>query len=200
MKKQMATPESTFNGFNNDTAENVLFRSSNDIVPDDAAYEPTEVLEPTILKRGILSSVDYDAAARLAYKESGLVVDFYVFKSLYLAEAAAMVAKKNPYDKLASAPALDEKNSLLTVDDIAAPRFEYQAPTESYPEIPNPPLVSPLARSLAEEMGLELTRIGAGSGKNGKIVAEDVRNFKSKMEQANGATSQEAVLFSTANA
>jgi pyruvate/2-oxoglutarate dehydrogenase complex dihydrolipoamide acyltransferase (E2) component len=49
-------------------------------------------------------------------------------------------------------------------------------------------------------MGLELTRISAGSGKNGKIVAEDVRSFKSKMEQANGVVSQEAPLFSAANA
>ena len=89
---------------------------------------------------------------------------------------------------------------MWSVDDNAAPRLAYQTSEESCPDLPNTPLVSPLARNLAEEMGLELTRISAGSGKNGKIVAEDVRSFKSKMEQANGAASQEAPLFRAANA
>ncbi len=41
-----------------------------------------------------LWSVDYDAAARLAYEAAGSVGDFGAFKTKYLEETSAMVAKK----------------------------------------------------------------------------------------------------------
>ncbi|KAL3798840.1 hypothetical protein HJC23_004628 [Cyclotella cryptica] len=196
MKRAVTTPTTTLNVLSHDTTEKLAFQPANEIVSDALANKPTAVSESAKVKRGSFSSVDYDAAARLAYKESGLDVNFYVFRSLYLAEAAAMVAKKNPYLKRSS----ELGNSLVSAEANAATRLAYQASEKSCPDFPNPPLVSPLARSLAEEMGLELTRIGAGSGKNGRILAEDVRNFKSKMEQAKAAISQEAQIFSAANA
>lgn len=46
-----------------------------------------------------LWSVDYDAAAMLAYKAAGSKGDFAAFKTQYLADTSAMVGKKNPYKK-----------------------------------------------------------------------------------------------------
>lgn len=46
-----------------------------------------------------LWSVDYDAAAMLAYKAAGSNGDFAAFKTQYLADTSAMVGKKNPYKK-----------------------------------------------------------------------------------------------------
>ncbi|KAL7490131.1 hypothetical protein ACHAW6_015849 [Cyclotella cf. meneghiniana] len=44
-----------------------------------------------------IASVDYDAAARLAYIASGQTGDFHAFKTKYLQETSDMVATKNPY-------------------------------------------------------------------------------------------------------
>jgi hypothetical protein len=44
-----------------------------------------------------LTSVDYDAAARLAYEEAGSVGDFDNFKFKYLEEMSAMVANKKRF-------------------------------------------------------------------------------------------------------
>ena len=46
------------------------------------------------------------------------------------------------------------------------------------------PAASPLARLFAEELGIDLTYLGKGSGKNGKILIDDVRNFQSRLEAA----------------
>ncbi|KAL3764773.1 hypothetical protein ACHAWO_009588 [Cyclotella atomus] len=46
-----------------------------------------------------LWSVDYDAAAMLAYKAAGSKGDFGAFKTKYLADTSAMVGEKNPYKK-----------------------------------------------------------------------------------------------------
>ncbi|KAL7551049.1 hypothetical protein ACHAWF_014250 [Thalassiosira exigua] len=43
---------------------------------------------------------------------------------------------------------------------------------------------SPLARLLAEEHGLDLTAVGRGSGKEGRILIDDVRKFVAQMEKA----------------
>jgi NAD(P)-dependent dehydrogenase (short-subunit alcohol dehydrogenase family) len=44
-----------------------------------------------------LTSVDYDAAARLAYEDAGSVGDFDMFKLKYLEDMSAMVAKKKRF-------------------------------------------------------------------------------------------------------
>jgi pyruvate/2-oxoglutarate dehydrogenase complex dihydrolipoamide acyltransferase (E2) component len=63
----------------------------------------------------------------------------------------------------------------------------------------NLPPASPLARLLAQELGLELTKIGKGSGKNGKILIEDVRMFHSKMEEAKAVITKKQPYFATVN-
>ena len=40
---------------------------------------------------------------------------------------------------------------------------------------------SPLARLLAEALGLNLTHLGKGSGRDGKILMDDVRGFHAKI-------------------
>lgn len=64
----------------------------------------------------------------------------------------------------------------------------------------NLPAASPLARLLAEELGLQLTNIGKGSGKNGKILIDDVRTFQARLEGAKKALNQRGAYFATATA
>lgn len=64
----------------------------------------------------------------------------------------------------------------------------------------NLPAASPLARLLAEELGLQLTNIGKGSGKNGKILIDDVRAFQARLEGAKKALNQRGAYFATATA
>jgi len=64
--------------------------------PKAAAPAPAPAASSTGIK---LWSVDYDAAAMLAYKAAGSSGDFASFKTKYLADTSAMVGKKNPYKK-----------------------------------------------------------------------------------------------------
>jgi hypothetical protein len=62
---------------------------------DDSAAAPPAATAAVSFSSGIkLWSVDYDAAARLAYEAAGSVGDFGAFKTKYLEETSAMVAKK----------------------------------------------------------------------------------------------------------
>ena len=64
---------------------------------DDAEEAPAATAEPTpapATSTVELWSVDYDAAARLAYEAAGSDGDFESFKGKYLEETSAMVAKK----------------------------------------------------------------------------------------------------------
>jgi pyruvate/2-oxoglutarate dehydrogenase complex dihydrolipoamide acyltransferase (E2) component len=139
------------------------------------------------------TSVDYDAAARLAYQASAKTVEFNDFRSQYLSETSAMVAKKNPYIQGKPTPPTHE---------ISARSFMKQ-PMIKVVTAPKPksnlPPASPLARLLAQELGLELTKIGKGSGKNGKILIEDVRMFHSKMEEAKAVITKKQPYFATVN-
>jgi hypothetical protein len=68
-----------------------------------SAAAPAQVAEPAKaaaveakpVERG--PSVDYEAAARLAYEAAGKPGDFDAFNRKYLDETSAMIAKKNPY-------------------------------------------------------------------------------------------------------
>jgi hypothetical protein len=60
---------------------------------DSPAATPAAAAAPSF--SGVkLWSVDYDAAARLAYEAAGSAGDFGAFKTKYLEETSAMVAKK----------------------------------------------------------------------------------------------------------
>ena len=63
---------------------------------DDTPYEaPAAAAPAAAASSGVeLWSVDYDAAARLAYEAAGSKGDFASFKSKYLEETSAMVGKK----------------------------------------------------------------------------------------------------------
>eukprot|EP00986_Skeletonema_menzelii_P017008 scaffold16951_cov156-Skeletonema_menzelii.AAC.3 len=63
---------------------------------DDTPHEePVAAAAPAAATSSIeLWSVDYDAAARLAYEAAGSSGDFESFKAKYLEETSAMVAKK----------------------------------------------------------------------------------------------------------
>mmetsp|Transcript_11583 Transcript_11583/g.24786 ORF Transcript_11583/g.24786 Transcript_11583/m.24786 type:complete len:530 (+) Transcript_11583:106-1695(+) len=54
------------------------------------------------------------------------------------------------------------------------------------------PTASPLARLLVQELGLELRDLGEGSGKNGKILIDDVRAFQARMEEAKNSMANNA--------
>jgi pyruvate/2-oxoglutarate dehydrogenase complex dihydrolipoamide acyltransferase (E2) component len=142
-----------------------------------------------------VGSVDYDAAARLAYAASGMTEQFDSFKAKYLVETSAMVAKKNPYAQAKPAPPTQE---------ITAESFMKQPMVNVVKKMVKPkrntPAASPLARLLAEELGLELENIGKGSGKNGKILIDDVRMFESKLQKAKNAIVNKQPYFATANA
>lgn len=66
---------------------------SDDDTPDVAATV-TKTAASSSSSGVTLWSVDYDAAARLAYKAAGSNGDFGAFKSKYLEDMSAMVAKK----------------------------------------------------------------------------------------------------------
>ena len=85
-------------------------------------------------------SVDYDAAARLAFYEAGASGDFDDYKSKYLEETSALMAKKNPYMKpsesvkkgaSSSKPSAANSEKLATrgpsVDYNAASRLAYDS-------------------------------------------------------------------------
>lgn len=62
---------------------------------DDTPYEePVAAAAPAAASTVELWSVDYDAAARLAYEAAGSSGDFESFKATYLEETSAMVAQK----------------------------------------------------------------------------------------------------------
>lgn len=148
-----------------------------------------------VVAKPVFTSVDYDAAVKLAYASSGKTVQFEAFKNNYLEETSSMVASKNPYVRSQPNP---------PTQDISAESFMKQPMVKVVKKAVKPkrvlPPASPLARLLAEELGLELTNIGKGSGRNGKILIEDVRAFQSKIEKAKDAIAKKQPYFATATA
>jgi pyruvate/2-oxoglutarate dehydrogenase complex dihydrolipoamide acyltransferase (E2) component len=79
-----------------------------------------------------------------------------------------------------------------TIEDIASETTSAVTPIPIKPKkvevvrVPKKkgPMASPLARLFAEELGIDLTNLGRGSGKDGKILIDDVRDFQSRLEAA----------------
>ncbi|KAL3766985.1 hypothetical protein ACHAWO_004959 [Cyclotella atomus] len=74
------------------------------------AEEPVAVEKPAAkvsepVARG--PSVDYKAAAKLAYDAAGKPGEFAAFNAKYLEETSAMIAKKNPYVKVEEPPKVE---------------------------------------------------------------------------------------------
>ena len=152
------------------------------------------------------TTIDYDAAIKLAYEESAKLVDFTIFRARYLIETSSMVAKKNPYVQIEDKPLPPiqdittesfMKQPMVQVVNVAKKMMvEQSTPKKSILSTP----ASPLARLLAAELGLDLTNIGKGSGKNGKILIEDVRAFQRKIEKAKDVIAKKQPYFATVNA
>ena len=62
------------------------------------------------------------------------------------------------------------------------------------------PASSPLARLLAQELSLNLVDIGKGTGKNGKILIDDVRKFHAKLEEARTSIATSRAYFASVSA
>lgn len=109
--------------------KNPYLRETVDAPPPAAPVD--EAPEPVVSTP--IASVDYDAAARLAYIAAGKTGDFETFKIKYLEETSAMVAQKNPY--VAAVPAEVPINLIET----SAPPPEAFTP----PPQPEPILIAP---------------------------------------------------------
>ncbi|KAL7481121.1 hypothetical protein ACHAW6_008434 [Cyclotella cf. meneghiniana] len=223
----LATTASTLTSVDYDAAARLAYQSSKETVSFDSfkarylretstmmakknpyakpVLSPKPSLVSTSVKQDTLKSVDYDAATRLAYQTSNPSIDFDTFQSQYLAQTSAMVAQKHKNrqadDTALPTPPVQEisaesilKQPMVNVLTKAQPS---QTTVDSTSKLPP---ASPLARLLAEELGVELTSIGKGSGKNGKILIEDVRRFQDKMEGARRLMVKNAPYFATANA
>lgn len=87
-------------------------------------------------------SVDYDATARLAYGAAGKPGDFEAFKTKYLEDTSAMMAKKNPYIKVEELKASEPKPEPVAVVSTPPP-----APVPAPAPIPQPAPKAPLPKT-----------------------------------------------------
>lgn len=85
-------------------------------------------------------------------------------------------------------------NIITSKQPLPTPKKAATAPKKTLPS------ASPLARLLAEELGLDLSYIGKGSGKNGKILIDDVRTFQARLEEAKKSISGSGSYFATVSA
>jgi len=98
------------------------------------------------------------------------------------AKAAASSAASAPAPKAAAAPAKPEAKA----DTKPAPAAEARAPEPAKPAAPAPAaapagnriFASPLAKRLAKDAGIDVSRI-SGSGPHGRVIARDVADAKS---------------------
>lgn len=96
------------------------------------------------------------------------------YKELLKAEEAAAPAKEEKKEE-APAPAAPAPAPVVTAPApvAAAPKAAAPAPPTGSDRV----VASPLAKKLAEKLGLQLGRI-PGSGEGGRVVKRDVENFK----------------------
>ena len=101
------------------------------------------------------------------------------YKELLKAEEASTpVVEEKPKVEEKPAPA-----AIVQTDPAPAPSAPTPTPSSPKPAAPAPPsgndrvVASPLAKKLAEKLGLQLNRI-PGSGEGGRVVKRDVENFK----------------------
>ncbi|CAM5358775.1 dihydrolipoyllysine-residue acetyltransferase [Eoetvoesiella caeni] len=97
-------------------------------------------------------------------------------------QAAASAASPAPSAAPAQAPAAAPAGPAAPAADqngaLASEAVVHPSPTAEFDAAPkrNLPHASPSVRKFARELGVDLTRV-AGSGRNGRIVADDVRGY-----------------------
>lgn len=114
------------------------------------------------------------------------------------AEAAAVVEQEQENAVVAELSLEQEKPKVVNVV-----QKKKAAPVKKKAKVePNRPAASPLARLLAEELKLDLNVLGKGTGKNGKILIDDVRKFQAQLESAKESMASNAGMayFATARA
>ncbi|KAL3771514.1 hypothetical protein ACHAWU_003689 [Discostella pseudostelligera] len=135
--------------------------------------------------------VESAAAAAAAAATAVIVADE---KPVTADRSVEVVVPLTPKPPTADVPLDTLMNAVATatIEDIAPEIVAAIAPTPIKPQkvgvvkVPKKkgPMASPLARLFAEELGIDLTNLGRGSGKDGKILIDDVRNFQSRLEAA----------------
>ena len=132
------------------------------------------------------------AHAMAAVAESAAVA---VVKDSSTEQGANVVVPLTPKPPAADVPlvTLMKAAATATTEDIASVNVAAITPEPIKPnakiEVVNVqkkkgPMASPLARLFADELGIDLTNLGRGSGKDGKILIDDVRNFQNRLEAA----------------
>lgn len=132
------------------------------------------------------------AHAMAAVAESAAVA---VVKDSSTEQGAKVVVPLTPKPPAADVPlvTLMKAAATATTEDIASVNVAAITPEPIKPnakiEVVNVqkkkgPMASPLARLFADELGIDLTNLGRGSGKDGKILIDDVRNFQNRLEAA----------------
>jgi pyruvate/2-oxoglutarate dehydrogenase complex dihydrolipoamide acyltransferase (E2) component len=116
---------------------------------------------------------------------------------------------ENIVEKVASSVAIEPKLEPVAVLEVVQQKEEKvkvvkkkAAPRRKKVVKPKGPAASPLARLLAQELQLDLNNLGKGSGKNGKILIDDVRQFQARMEKAKESMTNNmgGAYFATARA
>ena len=82
-------------------------------------------------------------------------------------------------------------------DVIKSAKFNAARVVRKKKQVERKVLSSPLARLLAAELNLDLSNLGKGTGKNGKILIDDVRNFHARMEEAKESLAGRGAYFAT---
>ena len=128
----------------------------------------TEAPEPVVEKG---PSVDYEAAAKLAYVAAGKPGDFIAFNTKYLEETSALIAKKNPYLKTEQPEVkVAPVEATSAPQSVAQPQPVVVAPPPPSPKAPLPKTSFTVPRELAivpiNEASVQFTAgfIGASAG------------------------------------
>lgn len=140
--------------------------------PKTASTKPVAKTEESIV-RG--PSVDYEAAAKLAYEAAGKPGDFTTFNTKYLKDTSAMIAKKNPYLKVEEAKVAPAEAKAITMESkpttsIPAPQPVAPPPAPVPPKAPLPKTSFTVPREFAivpiNEASVQFTAglLGASAG------------------------------------
>lgn len=140
------------------------------------AQNSVETSPEPVTKRG--PSVDYDAAARLAYEAAGSTVNFEEYKVKYLDETSALMAEKNPYVKNVSTKAVTSKPAETQLENNRGPSVDYDAAAKlAYDAAGKPGIFAEFNAKYLEETSTIIAK------KNPYKVIEEPEAVTSPMEE-----------------